>query len=516
MLNAPSAVVADAGAASATLAPPRVADSPPRVTLTTETGTEFLLTADLSHQGACIAILPGPTGLDAPPWQATVTEYAGMDGGRLVKTRAAARRINLPLLIWAPTRPELLALKRQLVAAVIGGGCWLRVAEADGTARSIRVHYTGGLEGDEGADAAGLAYTRYGLQLTAPDPYWYGPERTETFRVHGAPRFLSHPAGSWTTVRSDTMTDPAAWTMTSGTPLTVAAEATATDGSHAVLPGGDRAETTAAFPYDGTSLYRITVRARAHPGPDGGPTPLLSAGLNGSAIGRPRMLAAARRPLPGGDWVELTGYAQGWAAPRPDDEDEAEAPAEADPATLPTGTTAVRPVLQADGAPVDVDHVTLSRLTPGSTTGTGEPHAMGFLPLRIAPSVIGDTGLPVDVSTDVDAWPVWRITGPLGRQDTGQPTVPIRLANLTTGGELLLDYGIPPGRTVVIDTRPGIKAVYLETSGGGRGENLWPRVEGPAALWPLIPGENRIAVTASGATDRSAVALTYQPRHLGA
>ncbi|MEU2867745.1 hypothetical protein ABZ769_00845 [Streptomyces olivoreticuli] len=516
-LNSPSAVVS-----TGILPEPEHAadDTPPRVTLTAG-GAEFLLTADLSHQGACIAILPGPTGLDAPPVQATVTEYAGMDGGRLVKVRATSRRITLPLLLWAPNRPELLALKRGLVAALVAERepCVLRVAEADGTARSIRVHYTGGMEGDEGNDGAGLAFTRYGLQLTAPDPYWYGVERVETFRVHGAPAFLSRPAGSWTPMLSDTMNNPAAWT-SPGMPGVVLSDQRATDGQYTRLPADTRAEATTAVPYDGVSLYRLTARVRRSDKAAADAQTSVSAGLSGvAADGTPvsggvRFVAAARRPLADAEgWVEVTGYAQGRDRDGGPPADNTDHPREAAPGTMPAGTATVRPVIQADGTPVDVDHLTLSRLDPA---GSGEPRTSPFLPLRIAPSVIGDEGIPVTVTSDVDAWPVWRITGPLGRQDAGQPVVPLRLANRTTGRSLTLSYGIPAGRTVVIDTRPGVKAVYLENADGTRGENLWPRLVGPAALWQLAPGENRISLTATGASEDSAVTLTYQPRHLGA
>lgn len=512
-LNSPSAVVPTGILPEPEYAAP---DAPPRVTLTAG-GRDFLLTADLSHKGACIAILPGPTGLDAPPVQATVTEYAGMDGGGLAKVRATSRRITLPLLLWAPTRPELLAMKRSFVAALVAGRgpCMLRVAEADGTARSIRVHYTGGMEGDEGTDAAGLAYIRYGLQLTAPDPYLYGDERTETFRVHGAPAFLSHPAGSWTALLSDTMNNPSAWT-TAGTVLN---DRRVTDGQYTRLAAG-RAEATTAVPYDGASLYRLTARVRrSGKAPADVPTSASVGLAGGRSGGAPvsdgaRFITAARLPLTDADgWVEVTGYVRGWdrdGAPAAGDEAR---PVEAVPGSMPAGTVTVRPVIQADATPLDVDHLTLSRLDP---TTTGEVHTTPFFPLRIAPSVIGDEGLPVQVTSDVDAWPVWRITGPLGQQDAGQPVVPLRLANRTTGQQLTLSYGIPAGRTVVIDTRPGVKAVYLENLDGTRGENLWPHLAGPASLWQLVPGENVISLTATGASEESAVTLTYQPRHLGA
>ncbi|MFI1799780.1 hypothetical protein ACH427_20840 [Streptomyces sp. NPDC020379] len=515
-LNSPSAVVS-----TGVLPGPEhaAADAPPRVTLTTGNGQEFLLTADLSHQGACIAILPGPTGMDAPPVQATVTEYAGMDGGRVVKTRAASRRLQLPLLLWAPTRPELLALKRRFVAALVAerGPCVLRVAEADGTARSIRVHYTGGMEGDEGSDGAGLTYVRYGLQLTAPDPYWHGDERAETFRVHGAPAFFSHPAGSWTVLLSDTMNNPSAWTGGAGTVLK---DPRVTDGQYTRLAAGIRAEATTAVPYDGTSLYRLTARVRRSSAAAADAQTSVSVGLVGlTTAGAPvpggaRFISAADRPLVDADgWVDVIGYARGRGHGNASPVGSGAHPMEFDPGTVPGGTATVRAVIQADGAPLDVDHLTLSRLDPATT---GEPHISPFFPMRIAPSVIGDEGLPVQATTDVDAWPVWRITGPLGQQDAGQPVIPLRLANRSTGTELTLAYGIPAGRTVVIDTRPGIKAVYLENPDGTRGENLWPHLVGPASLWQLVPGENVISLTATGASEESAVTLTYQPRHLGA
>src|SRR5690606_31717396 len=53
-----------------------------------------------------------------------------------------------------------------------GGEGVLEVACADGTRWRLGAYYTGGMEGSEGADAAGLCWATYGLEFLAQQPYW--------------------------------------------------------------------------------------------------------------------------------------------------------------------------------------------------------------------------------------------------------------------------------------------------------------------------------------------------------
>lgn len=510
-------------------------DLPPRVTLTAPNGEEFLLTsADPRRAG--ITILRGPSGLDMPPTTVKITEYAQIAGGQVTKTRKGVRPIVLPLIVWAPSRRELRMLKRRLIAALDPdlGDSVLRTAEADGSGRRLRVRYTGGLEGDEGEDTAGLSWIKYGLGLTACDPYWYGTERARSWAVTGSPQFLSYPQGYWKAEREDTMGDAAAWPKVGGanaSEVHVIADNTATDGVCLRLNGYATVENPHNVPYDPKSLYRISFRVRLAQPPARG-LPYLHAGLTGIAadgttrintegsdtIGGQHCMSARQAVVPdGGGWVEYVGFARGHtppgqvapAGPNPD---------ENDPEPLHAGITYVRPLIcglyEADGGHLDIDHVTISRVVPNEPDGGTEKHLRPFLPLRVAPATIADDGHSIDVNSDVDVWPVWRITGPLGEQDTGDPTIPIKITNKTTGQQLALLYGLPADRTLVVDTRPGIKAVYLETRDGSQGLNLWPYVTSSDPLWPLRPGKNVIAITAAGATADTSIELAYTPRYL--
>ncbi|WP_405020325.1 phage tail family protein [Kitasatospora sp. NBC_00070] len=83
-----------------------------------------------------------------------------------------------------------------------------------------------------------------------------------------------------------------------------------------------------------------------------------------------------------------------------------------------------------------------------------------FLPLSLSEGIESVTDLPVDNGGDVEAWPVWKIAGPVKSFSIG--TVP------TSEGGAIQSFGIAAlpseapvieaGRTLTIDTRPGHKS----------------------------------------------------------
>lgn len=103
-------------------------------------------------------------------------------------------------------------------------------------------------------------------------------------------------------------------------------------------------------------------------------------------------------------------------------------------------------------------------------------------------------------SGDVDTWPVWTITG---------PTSTVVLRNVTTGKQMTLVYGIPPGEVVTIDTRPGRKTLRTLS-----GQNLWPLLSGTSALWPLSPGSNTVRVEAGTTSTATQVQLVRRHQYL--
>lgn len=143
-----------------------------------------------------------------------------------------------------------------------------------------------------------------------------------------------------------------------------------------------------------------------------------------------------------------------------------------------------------------------------ATSDTQQPFELGdtatffpFFPLRLTSSEIFADATVTNLG-DVDAWPVWTITGPGSA---------ITLRNLTTGKQLTLSVTLGAGESVVIDTRPGAKTVVRDD-----GTNEFPELSSASSLWPLQRGANGVRVEMTSATTDSLVLLAWRPRYLGA
>jgi hypothetical protein len=137
------------------------------------------------------------------------------------------------------------------------------------------------------------------------------------------------------------------------------------------------------------------------------------------------------------------------------------------------------------------------------TVGGSPATFFPFFPLRLTASEIAvDT--TVTNGGDVEAWPVWTITGP------GSSIV---LRNLTTGKELTISgLTLGAGETMTIDTRPGHKTIIRQD-----GTNLWPYVvlsSSTSGLWSLTDGSNSVRMEMATTTSASALRLAYRPRYL--
>lgn len=134
--------------------------------------------------------------------------------------------------------------------------------------------------------------------------------------------------------------------------------------------------------------------------------------------------------------------------------------------------------------------------------GTAPGSFFPFFPLRLSSSEIFAADTVINLG-DVDAWPVWTITGPGSA---------ISLYNVTTGKLLTLNATITAGSSVVIDTRPGHKTVTRSD-----GVNLYSSLSSVSNLWPLQPGANQIQIEMGGAAaDVSSVSLLRRHRYLTA
>lgn len=139
------------------------------------------------------------------------------------------------------------------------------------------------------------------------------------------------------------------------------------------------------------------------------------------------------------------------------------------------------------------DTVTTFARGAGSAFLPGPPFALTASGVWAEPSLVN--------SGDVDAWPVWTITG---------PATSVALVNTTTGARLDLATTLSGDETVTIDTRPGAKTVRRAD-----GTNLYPDLGVDSSLWPLARGTNALEISLAGADDASAVSLAYRARYLG-
>lgn len=123
-----------------------------------------------------------------------------------------------------------------------------------------------------------------------------------------------------------------------------------------------------------------------------------------------------------------------------------------------------------------------------------------FFPLRLITSAVFKN-VTVTNPGDVEAWPIWTITG---------PGATLILKNLTSGLELGLDINLAASEQIVIDTRPLIKTIV-----NGAGDNLYALLRsGQKSLWPLLAGDNNVQILLNNATGASLVDLAYTPSYL--
>lgn len=127
-----------------------------------------------------------------------------------------------------------------------------------------------------------------------------------------------------------------------------------------------------------------------------------------------------------------------------------------------------------------------------------------FFPLRLSNSTIFADVTVDNTASDVEAWPVWTITGP------GQNPV---LRNLSSGKVLNLPVTLLTGESVVIDTRPGQKTVTKQD-----GSNLFGSLASPPQLWSLTAGLiNSVRIELNNAiAGVSQVQLNFKKRYLSA
>jgi hypothetical protein len=128
-------------------------------------------------------------------------------------------------------------------------------------------------------------------------------------------------------------------------------------------------------------------------------------------------------------------------------------------------------------------------------SGTAVPYLTNY-PTVSSSQVLGAT--TVNNSGEVEAWPVWTLTG---------PAAGLTATNHTTDQMFALTAPLAAGQTLTITTnRPTVR--------GPAGENLVGALDWPASeLWPLAPGDNAVDFQVAGASTGTEITLTYYPRY---
>lgn len=129
-----------------------------------------------------IQLTAGLRGTGIAPTSVRIQNSAG-DGGIWRSTRRTQRELDFPITVTAEDRQELEAKLRRIAAALSdrSSAPKLRAVYSDGDGPyEIEVHYTGGAETQFGTEA-GLAFCRWPITLTAPDPYWTSVDSESSF-----------------------------------------------------------------------------------------------------------------------------------------------------------------------------------------------------------------------------------------------------------------------------------------------------------------------------------------------
>lgn len=129
------------------------------------------------------------------------------------------------------------------------------------------------------------------------------------------------------------------------------------------------------------------------------------------------------------------------------------------------------------------------------------PNFFPILPIHLAASELA-VDSSVDNTGDVQAWPVWTITGP----GSG-----IKITNQTSGRYTWFpSLALVAGQTLVIDTRPGEKAVIVDGV-----TNVYSSLSVDSSLWSFETGVNGIRLEMSGADNvQSGLTMRYYRRFL--
>lgn len=121
-----------------------------------------------------------------------------------------------------------------------------------------------------------------------------------------------------------------------------------------------------------------------------------------------------------------------------------------------------------------------------------------FFPVTLASSTIGGQ-MVIPIIGDKPVWPMFTITGP------GNDPV---IENLGTGQKLSLSGLVPGRQSITLDTEPG-----TISSPGIPAEQLWPRLSLDSDFFQLGPGQCRLKMRLTSASETSTLTISYVPQY---
>ncbi|MEV3860709.1 phage tail domain-containing protein [Streptomyces sp. NPDC050095] len=141
--------------------------------------------------------------------------------------------------------------------------------------------------------------------------------------------------------------------------------------------------------------------------------------------------------------------------------------------------------------------------------GAGDPLLStinSFFPLHISDGVLGGAGEALTISNpgDIEAWPVWKLYGPIKSFTLDSPDGDSITASPPSDGTDL----VATGRVLTIDTRPGRKTVRDD-----RGVNYWAKLDAAPQFWSVEPGDTSASISVVTGSGKASVVLTFQPRY---
>lgn len=122
-----------------------------------------------------------------------------------------------------------------------------------------------------------------------------------------------------------------------------------------------------------------------------------------------------------------------------------------------------------------------------------------FFPLRLSAGAVFVDDNDVNNPGDLEAWPVWTISGPASN---------VVISNLTTEKSIVLNTTITSGQSVTIDTRPGAKTVLNDD-----GTSLFSLMSATSSLFSLAQGTNHIQVSMDSTSATSSIRLAFRARY---